>query len=110
MRYGTTVAKSNRGYYHISIDRGNLTAKWRPICGARPPQRMRSGSPNDQATTAGEMLRKWENTIHPDLRCTACTSEARRQREAETEDGRVPERTTRRADVGPANQNRQETP
>lgn len=99
----TITSRARDPYYHISENRhGNLAA----ICRHRPAQIRRHHAGHDDTDTIGEMLRKWENTVHPDLRCTACTSEARRRLEAEAENGRP--QTTRRADAGPAHQDRQE--
>jgi hypothetical protein len=81
--YTVSVAQSNRGAYHIARI-AELDLK--PICRNRPPQRERWNT-SDEAPDLAEMVRKWENTIHPGLRCTACTSEARRQLASE-ENGR----------------------
>ena len=83
MTWTVSIAQSSRGAYHIAaVHELDL----RPICGPRPPQRERWNT-NDDAETLAEMLRKWENTIHPDLRCRRCTNEARRQL-ASSENGR----------------------
>lgn len=99
-----SVAQSNQGQYHIArlhdLDP-------RPICRHRPPQRERQRH-HDESPTLTEAFRKWENTVHPDLRCTACTSEARRQL-AQAENGRIAGRGEG-LNVGPDHENRGETP
>lgn len=68
MTYTITVAKSNLGDYHVSA--AGRSPALIPLCGAKPAQRRRRAE--DDAETLTEAARKWDNTVHPDLRCEAC--------------------------------------
>lgn len=75
--YTITVAKSNRGNYHLSYEEHHLNrTQLKPLCRARAPQRRRRSW--DDAPDLAEAQRKWDNTVHHELQCGDCTEEANR--------------------------------
>lgn len=102
----TITTKGRTPYYHQSrIDPGIFLVTYHPICGSMGEgHHRRYADHKDDTTDLAELNRKWENTVHPDLRCPRCTEEARRLQNL---DGRTGLDEGEGQDAGPGPEDRQ---